>query len=122
MVGETQHPRTRIQDYVRAATQRSTTCKARIERHFAEEPDHSTLDLEVMFIDKLPPGQFLEACSDGERVRLEETWCAKLNASLNVRRQVRNSFTGFAKARKTPALDGSQTQPTQMSQASSSHL
>ena len=38
----------------------------------------------------------------------EELWIIKTNASLNVKRQVKNSFSGFAKSRLAPALDDTQ--------------
>ena len=78
-----------------------SSIQALIETHFVDTPDHDILDLELMLIDCVPAStKFTVACVD-----LEEIWIGRLLATLNVKKQIRNSFSGYAKARNTPAID-----------------
>ena len=103
-VGECLLPKKRLMDYVRAAGKMTLTTTSAVEKHFLDCPLHDERDLEFTLVDALPLG-CKPACWDSERSRLEEIWIAKLHPSLNIKKQVRNSFTGFARARLPPAID-----------------
>lgn len=105
-VGECEFPKKRLVQYVRAAAKINTTSTSAVQQHFSGCPDHSILDLQFLLIDAIPATLATHpACWDGVRARLEEMWITKLGPTLNVKKQLRQSFTGFARARLDPAID-----------------
>ena len=109
-VGECENPKKRLVHYIRAAAKLTMAPTAVIEQHFTDL-DHTILDLEFQFLDCIPDAAGAHpACYDTERARLEEIWITKLRASMNVKRHLRNSFSGHGRARNdpTPAIDDSQ--------------
>ena len=105
-MGECEFPQKRLDFYIRAAAKALTSSTAAIENHFLLDIDHSPADLEFMFVDAIQPfHNFPRALLHAERTRLEEVWRNKLNASLNVKKQLRYSFSGFSNARHQPNID-----------------
>lgn len=64
------------------------------------DSEHDCHDLEMQLVDALPPGLIVRpSLVPALRKRLECRWIHRLNAQLNVKRYLHNSFTGDLAAR-----------------------
>ena len=67
---------------------------------------HTPGDPEIFLIDCIPhPYDIEESLWHAIRTRMEEIWINKLQASINIKRQTRNSFTGYGASRNASYLD-----------------
>ena len=100
-VGECTDPRSRLQYYITGVQNgppEPDQCCA-ILRHFLDGA-HTVHDLRLTLVDRIPFHMgFHPAVPSAVRIRLENRWISKLDAELNVRRQVHNSFSGSHQAR-----------------------
>ena len=101
-VGECKSPESRLLNYYLPIRDRappdSSSCS--ILTHFLET-EHSINDFEVIFVEKLPPVfNTNPAICHTNRARLEWRWIRRLNATLNVRRNLWGFFSGWSAARE----------------------
>ena len=102
-VGETVDPRKRLTSYINTIThaksEESIDCA--IQKHFAS--DHNPDDISFHLIEKMD--FFIsENIAHAVKLRYEQIWIDKLNAKLNVRKQLHLSMSGGFSSRKKPKL------------------
>ena len=104
-VGECEQPSRRMLSYIRAAKHHrtsSTDYSCAIHRHFMDPDDpHTENDLLIQYVDALPQALSIKpSLVPSLRKRLEFRWIHKLDAALNIKRFLHNSFTGDLSARR----------------------
>ena len=102
-VGECFSPHTRLPTYLDALARDESTALDRtcaIHRHFMDS-EHGPHDMEICIVDALPANLIVKpSLVPALRKRLECRWIHKLDAKLNVKRWLHNSFTGDIAARE----------------------
>jgi len=103
-VGECYSPKARLPTYLDALARDETNAlrherACAIHRHFMDL-EHGAHDMELQLVDALPPGLLVQpSLIPALRKRMELRWIHRLNAQLNVKRFLHNSFTGDMAAR-----------------------
>ena len=105
-VGECSSPLSRLPTYIQAVKKTlSRPPKCAIHKHFWDEP-HDPQDLELTIVASLPARlRAKPALIPTLRQRLEFIWIHRLDARLNKRRFIHQSFTGCRAARGDPDFD-----------------
>lgn len=102
-VGEAGDPVQRLVTYIQAARDgvlpANNACA--IHRHFLPG-DHSLANLRIVLLDTVPASGIKHrfALMPAIRLHLEARWIKKLKAELNVKRNLRFSFSGWLAARR----------------------
>ena len=101
-VGECQFPKTRLVSYIDALARDESNAPNKscaIHRHFMDA-EHGPHHMHFHIVDAIPPGLIVKpSLVPALRKRLECRWIHRLDAKLNVKRYLHNSFTGDLAAR-----------------------